>query len=113
MKEWYDTARTEDKRRIGTLHILKTLIETATTVQRCDLRCWVATLHYLLMMGVTWLRGTLPMMPKDPKSQESNAGCAWYGALKARKTTPHVTERNLREKVHYQPRQHNCRVKMT
>ena len=44
------------------------------------------------------------MMPRDPEWQDGNAQCAWYGALKARKTTPQATDNNLWEQVHYTPR---------
>ena len=34
------------------------------------------------------------------------AHCAWYGALKAKKTMPQVTGKNLWEQVHFTPRPH-------
>ena len=66
--------------------------------------------QYLAIIGMTQLRGTLPMMPKDPAWVEGNAGSAWYGALRARKVSPNVTEKNLREQVHYQPKKRTTRV---
>ena len=53
------------------------------------------------------------MMPRDPEWQESNAGCAWYSALKARKTNPQVTDKNLQEQVHYAPCPHMGRFRET
>ena len=96
MEEWYDTTTPEDKPWISRLQIPESLIETVLTGQKCNLRRRVAPHQYLLMMGVARLRGTLPMMPNDPEWQESNAGCAWYGAPKARKTTPQATEKTSR-----------------
>ena len=49
-------------------------------------------------------------MPKDPTWEEGNAGSAWYGALRARKVSPNVTEKNLREQVHYRPQKRTTRV---
>ena len=53
------------------------------------------------------------MMPKDPTWEERNAGSAWYGALRARKVSPNVTEKNLREQVHYRPQKRTTRVVKT
>ena len=65
MEEWYDTATPEDKHRISRLQVPETLIEYVTAGPRCDLRRRVATHQYLMIMGVTRLRGTLPMLPKN------------------------------------------------
>ena len=70
----------------------------------------VAEHQYLAMIGMTQLRGTLPMMPKDPAWVEGNTGSASYGALRARKVSPNVTEKNLREQVHYRPKKRTTQV---
>ena len=51
------------------------------------------------------------MMPKYLHWHESNASSAWYGALKAQKATPNVTETNLQEQVHYRPWKRALRTK--
>ena len=110
MEEWYNNATPEDKHRISKLQIPESLIEALQPGQKRELRCKVAEHQYLTMIGMTQLRGTLPMMPKDPARVEGNAGSAWYGALRARKVSPNVNEKNLREQVHYRPKKRTTRV---
>ena len=65
------------------------------------------------MIGMTQLRGTLPMLPTDPAWEEGSTGSARYGALRARKVSPNVTEKNLREQVHHRPQKRTNRVVKT
>ena len=102
--------RLQDKHRINKLQIPESLIEALQPGQKRELRRKVAEHQYLTMIGMTQLRGTLPMMPKDPAWVEGNAGSAWYGALRARKVNPNVTEKNLREQVHYRLKKRTTRV---
>ena len=110
MEDWYNNATPGDKHRISKLQIPESLIEALQPGQKRELRRKVAEHQYLAMMGMTQLRGTLPMMPKDPAWVEGNTGSAWYGALRARKVSPNVTEKNLREQVHYRPIKRTTRV---
>ena len=103
MEDWYNKATPEDKHPISKLQIPESLIETLQPGQKRNLRRQVAEHQYLAMIGMTQLRGTLPMLPKDPTCEEGNAGSAWYGALRARKVSSNVTEKNLQEQVHYRP----------
>ena len=92
------------------LQVPESLIEALQPGQKRELRRKVAEHQYPTMIGMTQLRGTLPMMPKDPAWVEGNARSAWYGALRARKVSPNVTEKNPREQVHYQPKKRTTRV---
>ena len=95
MEDWHNNATPED--RISKLQIPESLIEPLQPDQKRELRRQVAEHQYLAMIGVTQLRGTLPMVPKDPAWAEGNTGSAWYGALRARKLSPNVTKKNLKE----------------
>ena len=81
MEDWYIQATPEDKHRISKLQIPESLIESLQPGQKRELRHKVAEHQYLAMIGMTQLRGTLPMMPKTPTWEEGNAGSSWYGAL--------------------------------
>ena len=45
-----------------------------------------------------------------PAWVEGNAGSAWCGALRARKVSPNVTEKNLREQVHHRLKKRTTRI---
>ena len=113
MEDWYNQATLKDKHRISQLQIPESLIESLQPGQKRELGRKGAEHQYLAMIGMTQLRGTLPMMPKDPTWEEGNAGSASYGALRARKGSPNVTEKNLREQVHYRPQKRTTRVVKT
>ena len=81
--DWYNKATPEDKHCISKLQIPESLIEALQPGRKRELRRQLAEHQYLAMIGMTQLRGTLPMLPKDPAWEEGNAGTAWYGALAA------------------------------
>ena len=63
MEDWYNNGTPEDKHRISKLQIPESLIEALQPGQKRELRRKVAEHQHLAMIGMTQLRGTLPMMP--------------------------------------------------
>ena len=66
MEDWYNKATPEDRHRFSKLQIPESLTEALQPGQKRELRRQVAEHQYLAMIGMTQLRGTLPMLPKDP-----------------------------------------------
>ena len=56
-----------------------------------------------MLLGVTALRGALPMPPRIPgqPTPASTSVSPWYGKLRGRATQPNPTEKNLSEQVRY------------
>ena len=68
-----------------------------------QIRYRVAWFQYHILLGVTALRGTLPMPPRAPgqPTVASTSISPWYGKLRGWTIQPNPTEKNLSEQVRF------------
>ena len=65
METWYNQATPEDKHKVSKPRIPESILEGLQPSQKRDLWRQAAEHQYAIMLGVTALRSTLPMVPKD------------------------------------------------
>ena len=96
---------------VSCLRVPTTFFDALPLNARKDARYRVAWLQYHILLGVTALRGELPIPPRAPQqaTPASTSVSPWFGKLRARKVHPNPTNKNLDEQVHYQTVKHKRR----
>ena len=102
-RDWLLTATTNDLKQVSCLRIPSRFIATIPLKAMAQIRYRVAWFQYHILLGVTALRGTLPMPPRAPGRPiaASTSISPWYGKLRGRTIQPNPTEKNLSEQVRF------------
>ena len=83
--------------------IPSTFIDTIPPKAKANICYQVAWFQYHVLLGVTALRGTLPMPPRVPGQliPTSTSISPWYGKLRGWVIQPNPSEKNLSEQLRY------------